>query len=228
VHVPESRADAERFFHLSIAANDRSSAAYADLGRLYEGTGRMAEADAAYARAVELGIDDAEVYLLAGSRILRGGSGYTKARPLFQRATELDPTSAAAWCGLGATYLAEKVDGATGIAALKKSLELNPNGEDAAFYLAQLWANEGNFDAARKLAQRLLARTTDAGLKKQLTSLLPSIDRQESAAAWSKTQTAAKEALALIDLALPKLPNEETRKKAQSLREMVAAEMRKR
>lgn len=235
VHAPESRAVAERFFNESLAANDRNARTHGDLARLYEATGRMAEADAAYARAVELGSDDADVYLLAGRRMLHRDTG--GARPLFRRATELDPKSANAWCGLGATYLDDTFDRATGIAALEKSLELDPTGEEAAFYLAQLRANDGQFGAARKLARALLARTTSETLKEQITGVLASIDRQEAAAEAVALLTEAaeklnagrsEEALTLIDRALAKLPNDTLRTKALALRDMITAEMTKR
>ncbi|HYK05932.1 MAG TPA: tetratricopeptide repeat protein [Thermoanaerobaculia bacterium] len=238
MHRPENRADAERFFKESLATNAANANAHIELARLYHDAGRMEEADAAYAKAVEAGSDDAEVYLLAGRSILdRHSDGLAKARPLFKRATELDPKSAEAWSALGATYLRDTADRAAGIAALKKSLELDPNGEEAAFYLAQLWAAEGHIAPARKLAQSLLARTTSDSMKEQITSVLALIDMQEAAeeAVALLTRAAERlnagryiEALVLIDTALPKLPNEKTRTQALTLRDTIEAEMRKR
>jgi tetratricopeptide (TPR) repeat protein len=244
---PENAAVAERFFAASVAANDKNTGALANLAQLYDATGRKAEAEAAFAKAVELGSDDAEVYLLAGRSILGGEpSGFVKARPLFRRATELDPNSAAAWTGLGATYLGETSDRAAGIAALKKSLELDKTNEEAMIYLAQLWANDGRIAEARKLAQALLARTTDKTLQEQISRVLSAIDARESALLLQKAQASAdhslkliseavalvnagkyKEALALVDAALPGLPNERSRQKARELRDLIAAEVKK-
>ncbi|HYC88621.1 MAG TPA: DUF1570 domain-containing protein [Thermoanaerobaculia bacterium] len=246
---PENAPLAERFFRESVAANERNAGAHASLARLYDATGRRAEASAAYAKAVELGSDDAEVYLLAGRSMLAGGVGeFAKARPLFQRATELAPESAEAWTRLGATYLDQTGDRAAGIAALEKSLELDPRGEEATFYLAALLAVDGRVATARKLAQALLARTGNETLKGQLTSLLASMDRLESAMSLTQTRQSAdqalawlseavdkanagkfNEALALIDKALPGLPTERARNQALLLRDKLtgAAPMRR-
>lgn len=248
MHRPANLAIAERFFTDAIAANEANAEAHGDLARLYETTGRTAEADAAYAKAVEVGSGDAQVYLLAGRRLLlRGASGRAQARPLFQRATELDPRSAAAWRGLGATYLDDDTtDRAAGIAALQKSLELDSRDEEAAFFLVLLWVKDGNFEAARKLAESLLERTTNKTLKQQIIIVLASIALQENARAWNQakkttgqavellTRAAEKlnagqyaEALSLIDTALPKLPNARTRELARALRDRIEAAMRK-
>lgn len=244
----ENSAVAERFFAASIAANERNAGAHASLARLYDDTGRKAEAEAAYAKAVELGSDDAEVYLLAGRSILDGEiSGFARARPIFKRATELAPNSAEAWTGLGATYLNETGSRAAGIAALEKSLHLDPTSKEAIFYLVQLWAADGNFTGARELAKALLAQTADKTLKEQITGVLASIDRLEGARILRDAQASAghsmkliaeaidlvnagkyKEALALVDEALPGLPNERSRQKAIELRDLLAAEVKKR
>lgn len=236
---PENAALAERFFQAAVAANERNAGAHASLAQVYDATGRTAEAQVVYAKAVEIGSDDAEMYLLAGRSILRGGIGeFAKARPLFQRATELDPNSVEAWTRLGATYLDRTGDLAAGIAALEKSLELDPQNEQAAFYLATLWVVDGRIAAARKLAQALLARTTDQTLKGQITKVLASMDLLESATALTKARQSAdqalawlseavdkanagkiSEALALIDAALPGLPTERARNQALLLRD---------
>lgn len=248
MHRPETLATAQRFFERAVAVNDRNARAHLDLARLHESAGRIAEADAAYAKAVEANSDDAEVYLLAGRAIrARDSNGLAKARPLFRRATELDPKSAEAWSSLGSTYINDTVDRAAGIAALEQSLKLDPSGEEAAFYLAQLWAAEGAIASARKLAQALQARTSSESMKRQLTSVLASIDRQENALMWKKAQETTSqavalltkaaeklnagnymEALSLIDAALPKLPNDKSRTQALALRARIEAEMRKR
>ncbi|HEY0370377.1 MAG TPA: DUF1570 domain-containing protein, partial [Thermoanaerobaculia bacterium] len=179
---PENAAVAERFFAASVAANEKNARAHASLAQLYDKTGRKAEAEAAYAKAVALGSDDAEVYLIAGRSILSGEiSGFARARTIFERATELDPNSAEAWTGLGATYLNETGSRDAGIAALQRSLVLDPNGKAAKFYLAQLWMNDGKVAAARMLAQALLEQTTDVAMQEQMTRVLASIDSRESA-----------------------------------------------
>lgn len=224
---PGAAAAAERFLEQSLSLNGSNAGAHADLARLHHAAGRKAEADAAYAKAVELGSDDVNIYLLAGRSILDRGVGEAaKARPIFQRATELDPKSAAAWTGLGATYIGMVDDRKPGIAALEKALDLAPDHDEAAFYLAQLYANELRLDQARKLAGRVLARATDSAFKGQLTRLLIVIDDAESSqralAVIDDAVTKANsgryaEALAILEAAMPGIRHESVLKYARKL-----------
>lgn len=225
---PQNAADAERFFREALAANGRNAGAYADLGRLYDATGRTAEADAAYAKVLELGSGDVEVYLIAGRGILhRDAAELAKARPLFQRATELAPQSAPAWAGLGASYLLDPVDRASGIAALEKSLDLDPDDEESAFYLAQLWSADGrNHRTVRRLAEALLARTTNDALKGPLTSMLAVASINEAVEKANAGHYV--EALMLVDAALPAIQDEEARRQAHIVRDMIATEAARR
>jgi tetratricopeptide (TPR) repeat protein len=231
---PENAALGERFFKESLALNEKNAGALANLARVYESTGRKAEADAAFAKAMALGRDDADVYLLAGRSLLdRGIDEFAKARPIYQRATELAPNSAAAWTGLGATYVIEKKDLAPGIAALEKAIDLAPNAYEAAFYLAQLWANDGRLRASHKLATSLREMSSvPETMKGQLATLLTWIDDRESTLRALTTINKAVdkanagkyvEALLLVDAALPDVREEEVRKRVLVLRDEMAA-----
>ena len=164
---------AERYLRAALDANPKNGAAYADRGRLHEIAGRRADADAAYRTAVELGSNDAGVYLFAAISLVQRFAGKRSneipaaelrhARSLFQRSTELDPTRALAWSGLGATYLTER-DAAPGIAALEKSLQLAPGDETAAFHLLQLYASAGRHDEAARLFDTVLAQSSDPAM----------------------------------------------------------------
>jgi tetratricopeptide (TPR) repeat protein len=233
---PENATVAQQFFEASIAANEKNAEAHASLAWLYDATGRTAEAKAAYEKALEIGSDNAEVYVHAGRYILRGsGDNPAKARPLFQRATELDPGSSGAWAGLGATYVGQTGGFAPGLAALRKSLELDPRNEETAFYTVVLFAADGRIDGARKLGQSLLARTRDAKRKGIVSELLAKLDDEESAKASADQALAwlseavdkasagkIKEAVALIDAALPGLSDDSVRNEALALRNKLA------
>lgn len=230
---PENAAIAERFFQGSLAANGKHAGALANLARIYDATGRKADADATFAKAIQLESADAEVYLLAGRSLLdRGVSEFAKTRPIFKRATELAPHSAVAWTGLGASYITEERDRAPGIAALNKAIDLNPRAYEAAFYLMQLWANDGRLAPARKLGESLREMEIPETMQEQLASLLVWIDNREATmrALPSIDQAVDKanagkyvEALALVDAVLPGLREENVLKRVRELRGEIAA-----
>lgn len=229
---PENAAVAERFFEDALAVNPQNAGVYADLARVYETTGRTADADAAYAKAVQLGTNDAEVYMLAGNSLLRRGDS-AKARAYFQRATELDPKSTATWTGLGSTYLTS--DRKAGIAALEKALELAPGNAEAMFYLAQLYTSASRYDEARKLAKAALERTHEPATQRQITAMLTAIDRfeAEQRVMTSINDAVAKansgkyeEALAILDRVLPTIEDAETQQQTKAFREQVAGRVK--
>ncbi|HEX8617645.1 MAG TPA: tetratricopeptide repeat protein [Thermoanaerobaculia bacterium] len=228
---------AERFLKEAVAANPRNGAAYADLGRVYDSIGRRAEADAAYAQVLPAGGRDAERFVIAarGLASRQSNKDLARARTLFARATELDPQSAMAWSGLGATYIGNQPNRAEGIAALEKSLALAPGNEEATFYLAQLYANEGRHDEARTLARPLAARTKDASIKSFLTMMLTELDRIDGAnrittavnEAISKANARRyEEALAILDAVIPTIDDEEMLKHTRDFRTEIAAQLK--
>ena len=222
-HNPGSLPFAERFLKASLAANDANAGAHGSLAQLYQLTGRAAAADAAFARVAELGSDDAAVHLRAGQVLLeRGLDSFLKARPFFARATELAPNSPAAWTGLGATYIVETSNRAPGVAALEKSLKLDPNNDDTAFYLAQLLTHDGRRHRdVRKLTTTLLERLTDETTKELVRTMhvIATINGAiDMANAGQRT-----EALALIDATLPTIRDAQVKREALAAREMIAA-----
>jgi Flp pilus assembly protein TadD len=171
--------DAESFLNAAVKANPSNAAAYAELGVAKSWQRQTAAAEANFEKAVQLGSRDAQPYLLYGDSILRrvdasvrnnAGSpsaDVLKARELFRKATELNPSSAAAFSGLGATYtMTSAGDPAPGIAALERSLALAPAEVDAIFNMIVLDARAGRRDDA---VQRLdaLARLADAETVRQ-------------------------------------------------------------
>jgi tetratricopeptide (TPR) repeat protein len=199
-----------QFLNDALKANPANAAAYADIGKIHDEAGRTSDAEAAYQRAVQLGSNDPETYVLYGTSLLnrqsaRNSKGQSeellKARKLFERATQLDPQSARAWSGLGATYLTED-DPTIGIATLEKSLTLAPGDPQSAFYLVQLYARAGRGDEAKKLIDTVLVpngnRDTIARARESL--LVIDIQRVETLTNSGKV----KEGLALAKATLEK------------------------
>lgn len=243
VHSGPGTADAaERFLNEALAANPGNASAHADLGRLHESAGRRAAADASYTTAVQLGSDDPEVFLLAAYSLMERYEGASpadvppadiaKIRKLFQRATELDPNRAAAWTGLGATYVGATEDLATGIAALEKSLALAPGNDEAAFHLAQLYANADRHEDAARLVHRLEKSTTlSPAMKTYLASILDYLDRASDHERIVTTMNAAinkandgqyDEAFTLVEALLPSITDPEMLEQAKKFRDEMA------
>lgn len=171
--------DAQAYFGEALRLDPSLAEAHAGMGVVHEIAGRAAESQASLERAVALDSKDLGVYLAYGAQVLRrilgglnGPAGAAaedvkRARELFERATQLDPSSARAWGGLGATWIGAEGDAAAGIAALEKSLALAPAQEDVAFNLVQLYARAGRRDEAQRLVDSILARSRDPELARQ-------------------------------------------------------------
>lgn len=244
---PATAEDAQRFLREALAANPDNAAAHADLGRLHEVAGRRADADVSYAAAIELGSDDPEVFLVAGHSLMKRYEGSSpldipqqdllKMRRLFERATELDPNRAIAWTALGATYVGSTTNLAPGIAALEKSLALAPGDDEAAFYLAQLYANNGRGDDAARLVHRLeTSPTLLPPMKEHLRSMLDYLDRASNHERVVSTLNNAMakanegkfaEALTIVDALLPSIDDPAILEQAKQFRAEVAKLVKK-
>ena len=240
--APQATADARRFLEESLAVNASHAGAHADIGRLHYFAGQRQEAHAAFVRAVELGSSDPQVHVLVGTSMLDAFKGARKvgapdetllnARKAFERSAELDPGSALAWTGIGATYVFTNEDPATGIAALEKSLMLAPGDVHAAFHLVQLYAREGRRDEAQKLIDTVLR----SGAKKEMLdfareavrrgSLNASIRRYNEAIAKANAGE-VEEAVKILDALLPQLDDAEMLTQTKELRAQLAARIRK-
>lgn len=225
---------AERFFNEALVVNPKNALAYTGLGRVYDATGRAADADAAYAKAVQLGKRDTEVYLATGWSLWArrpNAKSYGRVRALFRRATEVDPKSSRAWAALGSLYLESDIDRPAAIAAFQKSVELEPANDEVSFHLVQLLAREGRSDDARKLANALLARTQERSAQSQPTVMDAKVDRFETATDLSASlhEAIAKadsgkydEALAILDRLLPTIRDPAIEEQTRTFREQVA------
>lgn len=166
--------DSLPFLQEAIRINPKNAESYAALGIAHERRNDDAAAAAAFDKAVSFGSSEPFVYLASGAAILNriADSGadapphdqLLRARRLFQRAAELDPQSAHGWAGVGATYVGSGEDAAPGVAALEKSLALDPAHEGALTNLVQLYATNKRLADAQRLFDSTLARSKNADL----------------------------------------------------------------
>jgi tetratricopeptide (TPR) repeat protein len=121
-------------------------------------------------------------------------------------------------------------DRAAAIAALRKSVELEPANDEASFHLVQLLAREGRHDDARKLEKARLARTHERAAQTQPTVMLAEVDRFETATdlGASLHEAIAKadagqydEALAVLDRLLPTIRDPAIEEQTRAFREQV-------
>jgi tetratricopeptide (TPR) repeat protein len=107
--------EAEAFLNAALKTNSSSASAYAELAAAKSWQRQNGESEANFEKAVQLGSRDAQPYIRYGQSILRRvdtsvrhnagapSADVLKARELFRKATELNPSSAPAFSGLGAT-----------------------------------------------------------------------------------------------------------------------------
>lgn len=207
---PSNAAAATQFLAEALKANPANAAAHADMGRLHDIAGRTADAEKEYQRAVQFGSTDPQIYLLYGSSIINRiaesdgnipADDVLKARKQFERSTQLDPTLARAWAGIGATYAAGSEDPSPGIAALEQSLSLAPGDHEAAFYLVQLYARIGRRAEATKLIETVIAPAGDRELLDRSREALLMVDMRDvqSLAAAGNLEEAAAIARSIIE-----------------------------
>ena len=171
--------EAETFIAAAMRANPSNAEAYAEMGVAKSWQRQTAEAETYFEKAVQLGSREATPYLLYGDSILRRldanvprGAGapspdVVRARSLFRKATELDPQSAVAFSGLGATYAMTTDDPAAGIAALERSLALAPSESNTIYNLIVLEARAGRRDDAAKRLDALARLSDDPEMVRQ-------------------------------------------------------------
>jgi len=240
--VPQSRAEAQRFLDEVLAVNASHAAAHADLGRLHYFAGRKQEASASLTRAAELGSSDPQVHLLVGSTELEAFEGtrkigpptesLLKARKAFARSVELDPKSAPAWSGIGATYIFSNEDPAPGIAAFEKSLELAPGDVNTAFQLVQLYARADRPADGQRLIDTVLSR----GAKQQQLDFARDMVRRANANAGIRRINDAihkandgkvEEAVAMLDEILQQVDDPDVQSKVKEIRAELASRIKK-
>jgi Tfp pilus assembly protein PilF len=109
-----------------VAVDPADFIAWAKLGSLYLQTNALADAEAAFRRALEIRGDYTPALINLG--VVAAMQGYYPAAvAIFQEAVKSDPKSARAYRFLGEAYLQNK-QGSLGVAALDEALRLDPVG----------------------------------------------------------------------------------------------------
>ena len=116
------------------------------LALLYQGRGRTPDAEAAFARVLEIAPDDVPALIRLGQMRLDRGDA-AGAAPLFARARERDPKSVAALAGLGRAAIAEQ-QYARAVEYLEQGLAANPAALSLHSPLANAYRALGQIDRA--------------------------------------------------------------------------------
>lgn len=219
--------DGAVFLEEAVRVNPKNAEAHAALGYVHELRNDRASATAEYEKAAAFSSSDPQVYVAYGSTILeragesmRGPGGASaaeiaRARQLFARAVQLDPSSSRGYAGLGATYVISDDDPAPGIEALEKSLSLAASQEDVAINLIQLYARVGRRADAQRVFDSILAQSNDPERVRQGREAVLLADVKASEDLLSKGKTA--EATALMRNILSATTNERLKAHLQRL-----------
>ncbi|MFK7989335.1 MAG: tetratricopeptide repeat protein [Sandaracinaceae bacterium] len=152
------------------------------IGNTWELSRRYDEALLAYRHATQVAPRSAYAHRVMGTRLLRWGRTEL-ARPVLERAVELDRTHAETWNALAlARYHDEDLDGAE--QAFREGIALHPRHRGLKLGLAALLINRGQHQAALALYDEVLAsrpRFAPAHVGRGI--LLHELDRQDEAEA---------------------------------------------
>lgn len=147
---------ANDLFNQAITLDPDNAAIYAELAGTLAEQGFPAAAEAGYKVAVEISENEMQFRLLLARFYLSQNYRLNEAGiPLLKELIELDQNNAQAYELLGPVqFFAGAPDG--GEAALRRTLELNPNSISARYYLARLYENNRQFSSARVEYQRVI------------------------------------------------------------------------
>lgn len=134
--------------------------AHVKLGQLALDRGRFGEACEHLSRAVALKDDDAEAHNALGAA-LHGLKELDAAVSHFRRAIELKPDFAEAYSNLGYVLFREFEQFEEGAGHIKTALALAPDNEAANCNWTMVLQQQGRFDEALELSDRLLAANPD-------------------------------------------------------------------
>jgi Flp pilus assembly protein TadD len=173
---PAYQADGEVYLGEALRLNPRNAAAAASLGLSKLLAHKTPEAQKLYARAVELGAREWLPYAVVADSLLDRvdppAADVARARTLYEKAVTINPDAGHAYAGLGLTYVIGDGDPKAGIAALEKSLQLDPANLDAVANLALLYIRTNRRAEAVKLIDGPLAAAGDRQWRVQDALLL--------------------------------------------------------
>jgi tetratricopeptide (TPR) repeat protein len=157
-------ADIEQAYRRAIELDPNFAVAYVHLARLLRKTGRAAEAQPLYARAIELAKDAPTLVLIAS--VLQSEQRWSDSEPVLRRALEIDASSPSALFLLGRTLIVTKnYDEAE--QALKKAIEISPRSFAPYSLLGAAYLSLERYEDAERTYNRA-ADVASAGERKQL------------------------------------------------------------
>jgi cytochrome c-type biogenesis protein CcmH/NrfG len=150
-----------------VASDPQDFVAWAGLGSLYFGESKLADAEKAYDRALELN-PDLMVAMLKLGRIHLSNKAFDKAIAILEKAVVADPTSADALHFLGEAYLQAKL-GSKAVPVLNEAIRLAPvEKADLHLRLAALYNAAGLKDRAAAEYKLFLGKKPNYGEKDKL------------------------------------------------------------
>lgn len=196
--------EAEAMLGRALAAEPQLVAAHTSLGLLRVRQKRYAEARAHLQRAVDANSTNylAHYYhAFAWQQDFVDGAGYvsdftpeaaTGMRASLDRARKLAPQFANTYKSLAFINLVLQENPEEAESLLKQALELEPKREDFAYTLAQVYARQQNFAAARRIVEGIVRVGHDADVRDRAQFLLETIGKREEDLARAKAEEEAR------------------------------------
>ncbi len=138
----------------SYKLNTRKDILYFSLGRIYNGRGKISQAEKAFKKAIEVNPKNDNAYIDLGWIYVPDGK-LSQAEESFKKAIEVNPENDNAYIGLGWVYVPE---GRFFQAAemFKKAIRINPHNYDAYLALGGLCKKIGDLSQAEELYKKAI------------------------------------------------------------------------
>lgn len=197
--------ESETLLQRALALDPGIVSAHASLGLLRMRQQRYGEARAHLGRAIEANSTNHLVhynYALAWQQEHVDSLGYIShftpeavagMRASLNRARALAPEFADTYKTLGFINLVQRENLEEAEALLKRALELEPNRDDFAYTLAQVYLRQQNFTAARQMAERIAGAGERTDIRSRANFLLEMIAKREEDLARAKAEEAARQ-----------------------------------
>ncbi len=202
--------DAERHFQHALDHHPEHPEAHTGLAHVRDRQSRLHEAELLYQDAVRLGSNAALTYLLYGRLLLRSleagieesaAARAERARDLFRRVVEIEPSFAEGHALLGIAHLFGEVDAEAGIGSLRRAIDRVPSRLDWVFRLVQLLLKAEQLDQAEAWVDQVLVERAEP---EQVAAAREEIERWRLLQAANKSLEAGEidDALGLYDQAI--------------------------
>ena len=225
---------AEAHYREALRLDDAHGPSYVGLGRLMEIRGRHDEAAAFYEKAIAVAPNYAPAYERYGHSVtqeyIEGTGGrvelngatpdaMSKARALFEKSLELDPTSMNAHAGFGKTFYFGEADVGPGIASLTRATTAMPARTDILYDLLVLHVQAGDGSAARAVLNDALRHRAGDELVAHAERVIVTLDLRHSDALLA--QGRIDEAIRLLEGILADHPEADLRQKVEAMLSML-------